>query len=214
MPVRPDNSDPWGFTYEDDEDDEDDKQLDRETLEGAPNPNQVSMSKPVVKDNTGTDLLTTLSSLEQMGSKLLASDQATLSAIRSKEEPQSGSKGTADIADLATLTTDDVDTILKQMVDKLAERDRKTFDDLQSKSATRLSAATILTAGTAAPSSVDPNHVLGHMIRKLCKDSTRFPRYSEMLHDINIEDMQSRLAGSLCREAWDVCANGSWSHER
>ncbi len=145
MPVRVDDSNPWGFTYEDDE------QLDWETLEGAPlsnldgegNPwgltkpiedafdsNQVSISKPIVKGNTGTDPLRTLSSLEQMRSKLSVSDQATLSAIRSKERPQLGPKGTADTADAATLTIEDVDTILKQMVDKLADRDRKTFDDL------------------------------------------------------------------------------------
>ena len=235
MPVRVYDSNPWGFTYADEEDEglEDWKMLedtpnsnqdrkgnpwvqgndyealmDWKPIEDDFDANQISISKPV-KENTGTDPLTTLSSLEQMRSKLSVSDQATLSAIRSKKGPQLGSKGTADTANPATLTIDDLNITLKQMVDKLVDRDRKTFDDLQSKSATRLSAGT-----TAAPSSVNPNRVLGHLIRKLCKDSTRFPRYSEMLHDINIEDMQSRLAGCLRREAWDICANGSWSHER
>ena len=122
------DSNPWGFTYEDEED----EGQDWKPVEDGFDSNQVSISKPVVKDNTGTDPLTTLSSLEQMRSKLSASDRATLSATRSKEGPQLGSKGTADTADTATSTIDNVDTVqvLKQMVDKLEDRDRKTFNDL------------------------------------------------------------------------------------
>lgn len=113
------------------------------------------------------------------------------------------------------LSIDDRNTALKQMVDRLVDRDRKTLNYLQPKSAVRqMSAATIHTAGTAAPRSVDPNHVQGHMLLKLCKESARYPNYSELLHDSNIEDVQSRLARCLRRAVWDVCTNAPWSHER
>lgn len=101
------------------------------------------------------------------------------------------------------------------MVDRLVDRDRKTLNYLQSKPAVRqMSAATIHTAGTAAPRSVDPNQFLWHMLRKLCMESARFPKYSELLHASNNEDVQSRLARCLRREVWDVCTKASWSHER
>ncbi len=91
MPVRPDDLNPCALTFEDEE------VLDSKAIDDVPNSNRdgeaSSISKPSDKNNTGTNPLTMLSSLEQMRPKLSAPDQETLSDIRLKRSAQLGSEG-------------------------------------------------------------------------------------------------------------------------